>query len=54
MDNKEIANFLEENACRTKGETLIKVVRKFNLSKDKAEEVYNAWKKGYMKFKGNH
>lgn len=52
LKNKKIQKFLEENACKTKGETIIRIVRKFNLSKEEAEEIYKAWKKEYMKFKG--
>ncbi|MGN1029802.1 MAG: hypothetical protein ACI4P7_06885 [Bacilli bacterium] len=52
MEKGKIQKFLEENACKTKGETIIRIVRKFNLSKEEAEEIYKAWKKEYMKFKG--
>ncbi len=54
MDNKKITKFLEENACRTKRETIKKLIKKFELNDRAAEEIYNAWKKEYMKFKGNH
>lgn len=53
MDNERILNFLEENACKTKSETIIRLVRAFNLNKKLSEEIYIAWKKEYLKFKGN-
>lgn len=54
MDNKGITKFLEENSCKNKQEIIKKMIKKFNLDKRTAEEVYIAWKREYMKFKGNH
>ncbi|MBS4958164.1 MAG: hypothetical protein KHZ99_14100 [Clostridium sp.] len=52
MDNKIITKFLEANACRTKKETIKKLISSFNLNDREADEIYAAWKKEYMKFKG--
>lgn len=52
MDNKGITKFLEANACRTKKETIKKLIIRFNLNDKEADEIYKAWKKEYIKFKG--
>lgn len=52
MNNKKISEFLEENSCRSKKETIKKLIEKFSLDKEEAEELYQTWKKEYMKFKG--
>ena len=50
--DKKIIKFLEENACKSKQETLTRLNKKFELTNKEAEETYTTWKKEYMKFKG--
>ena len=52
MDNKGITKFLEANACKTKQDIIKKLIKKFSLDSKVAEEIYKAWKKEYIKFKG--
>lgn len=52
MKNKNISKFLEENACKTKQDIIKKLMKKFSLDSKVAEEIYKAWKKEYIKFKG--
>lgn len=48
MRKKIITKFIEKNACKPKQE----IIKRFNLNKEEAEELYQTWKKEYMKFKG--
>lgn len=52
MEKGKIEKFLEDSSCRTKSEIIKKLIKKFELDKKEAEEVYTTWKKEYMKFKG--
>lgn len=52
MRKKIITKFIEKNACKPKQEIIKKLIKRFNLNKEEAEELYQTWKKEYMKFKG--
>lgn len=52
MKNESLFKFIEENACKPKREIIKKLIKEFSLDKEEAEELYQTWKKEYMKFKG--
>lgn len=49
MIDKKIHDFLEERDSKVKNITVIEMVKKFNLNIEEAEDIYNKWRKNYMK-----
>ena len=48
MNEGDIEKYLNRNVDRSKKEVIKHLIKKFNLKKERAEKIYNSWRKSYI------
>jgi len=48
MNEGDIEKYLNRNVDRSKKEVIKHLIKKFNLKKERAEKIYNSWRKRYI------